>query len=127
MARIVSFSDAAQDPRDFPTAPSLAVLKTLKAADLAKEEIDLWEINEAFSVVDLANQQILGLETEKVNVFGGSVAIGHPIGASGCRLVVTLMNALRRGNGRFGCAAICNGGGGATAIIIEKVTEESKL
>jgi acetyl-CoA C-acetyltransferase len=124
LARIVSFADAAQDPRDFPTSPALAINKALQAAGLSVSDIDYWEINEAFSVVDIANQRLLGLDASRVNVFGGSVALGHPVGASGCRIMVTLSNVLRVRKGRFGCAAICNGGGGATAIIVENMMKD---
>jgi acetyl-CoA C-acetyltransferase len=121
VGRILGFADAAQDPKDFPTSPSLAVPLALQRAGVNKEDVDYWEINEAFSVVDLANQKLLGLDYEKVNVFGGAVAIGHPIGASGCRLVVTLLNVLRAKGGKIGVAAICNGGGGASAMVVEKL------
>jgi acetyl-CoA C-acetyltransferase len=86
--------------------------------------VDLWEINEAFSVVDLANRQLLGLDARRVNVNGGSVALGHPIGASGARVLVTLLHALRARGARYGCAAICNGGGGASAVVVEAVPGE---
>lgn len=119
LGRILGFADAAQDPKDFPTSPALAVPLALKRAGVRKEDVDYWEINEAFSVVDLVNQKLLGLDYERVNVFGGAVALGHPIGASGCRVVVTLLNVLRAKGGKVGVAAICNGGGGATAMVIE--------
>lgn len=121
VGRILGFADAAQDPKDFPTSPALAIPLALQRAGVRKEDVDYWEINEAFSVVDLVNQKLLGLDYQKVNVFGGSVALGHPIGASGCRLVVTLLNVLRAKGGKIGVAAICNGGGGATAMVIEKM------
>jgi acetyl-CoA C-acetyltransferase len=121
VGRILGFADAAQDPRDFPTSPSLAVPLALERAGLSQDAVDYWEINEAFSVVDLANQKLLNLDPQKVNVLGGAVAIGHPIGASGCRLVVTLLNVLRTKGGKIGVAAICNGGGGASAMVIEKL------
>ena len=90
---------------------------------LSQERVDYWEVNEAFSVVDLANQKLLGLDLATVNVLGGAVAIGHPIGASGARLVVTLLNVLRSRGGRVGVAAICNGGGGASSIVLESLAE----
>ncbi|KAL4419659.1 hypothetical protein ABPG77_000556 [Micractinium sp. CCAP 211/92] len=121
VGRILGFGDAATDPRDFPTAPTLAIPRALGAAGLASGDIDYWEVNEAFSVVDLANRRLLGLDPARVNVFGGAVAIGHPIGASGTRLVVTLLNVLRCKGGRLGVAAICNGGGGASAMVVERL------
>lgn len=124
IARVLGYADAEQDSRDFPTTPALAIPKALKAAGIQQSDVDYWEVNEAFSVVDLVNQKLLGLDSTHVNVFGGSVALGHPIGASGCRLVVTLLNVLRWKKGRIGVAAICNGGGGASAIVIEKIGEE---
>ncbi|NPA35118.1 MAG: acetyl-CoA C-acyltransferase [Chlorobi bacterium] len=119
IARIVSWADAAEDPVWFTIAPTDAATKALKKAGLSKEDIDYWEINEAFSVVVLANVKKLGLDLNKVNVFGGAVSIGHPIGASGARIIITLLNVLRIKGGRFGLASICNGGGGASAIIVE--------
>lgn len=119
LARIVSQASAAKKPEWFTTAPSDAMPKAMKKAGLDKNEIDLFEINEAFSVVSLANEQILELDPEKVNIHGGAVSIGHPIGCSGARIMVTLVHALKRTNGRYGCAGICNGGGGASAMVIE--------
>jgi acetyl-CoA C-acetyltransferase len=121
IARIISFADAERDPIECPTAPALAIPIALKRAGLKINDIDLWEINEAFSVVALANIKELGLNPDKVNVLGGAVALGHPIGSSGCRIVVSLIHHLRRTGGRYGCAAICNGGGGASAIIVERL------
>lgn len=121
LARIRGFGDAAQEPREFTTAPALAIPRALEHAGLDKGEVDYWEVNEAFSVVDLVNQKLLGLKPESVNVFGGAVAIGHPIGASGTRLLVTLLNVLRCKRGRIGVAAICNGGGGASAMVLERM------
>lgn len=120
-ARIVAQASAEKAPEWFTTAPSDAIPVALKRAGLTLADIDLFEINEAFAVVALANNQILGLDASKVNVMGGAVSIGHPIGCSGARIVVTLMHALHRTGGRYGCAAICNGGGGASAIIIERI------
>ncbi|KAJ2364166.1 Acetyl-CoA acetyltransferase, mitochondrial [Coemansia sp. RSA 2607] len=119
LARIVSYADAATLPIDFPIAPSLAVPIALERAGLAIKDIALWEFNEAFSVVARANEKILGLDPEKVNIAGGAVALGHPIGSSGSRIIVTLTHLLK--SGQFGCASICNGGGGASAIVIQKL------
>ncbi|KAI8791777.1 acetyl-CoA acetyltransferase mitochondrial [Biomphalaria glabrata] len=119
LAKIVSFADAAIDPIDFPTAPAFAVPKVLQQAGLKVEDVALWEINEAFSVVVLANVDILKLDINKVNVHGGAVSIGHPIGMSGARITGHLVHTLKQG--QFGCASICNGGGGASAILIQKL------
>lgn len=119
LARILAMADAECNPKEFGIAPTLAIPKVLQQAGLTAEQIDLWEINEAFSVVALANVQLLKLDPAKVNVFGGAVALGHPIGSSGCRLLVTLVHQLKKG--QKGCIAICNGGGGASAMIIEKL------
>lgn len=121
LARIVSYADAAQAPEDFTTAPSKALPIALKKAGLEVSDIDFFEFNEAFSVVGLANNKILGLDASKVNVNGGAVAIGHPLGSSGSRIIVTLINVLKQNNGKYGAAAICNGGGGASAIVIENM------
>ncbi len=121
MARIVSQASAAKAPEWFTTAPSDAIPKALKRAGLDKSEMDLFEINEAFSVVSLANNQIMELDPEKVNIHGGAVSIGHPIGCSGARIVVTLLHALKRTGGTYGCAGICNGGGGASAMVLEMI------
>ncbi len=121
LAKIISYADAAQAPEWFTTAPSVAIPKALKQARLAINEISFFEINEAYSAVALANQQILGLDPKNVNVYGGAVAMGHPLGASGARILCTLISVLRREGGRYGVAAICNGGGGASAMIIEKI------
>ncbi len=121
LAKIVSYADAAQAPEWFTTAPAKALPIALKKAGLTKEEIDYFEFNEAFSVVGLANNKILGLDASKVNVNGGAVSLGHPLGSSGSRIIVTLINVLKQNGGKYGAAAICNGGGGATAIVIENV------
>ena len=121
LAKVVSYADAAQAPEWFTTAPSLALPKALKKAGLDNSDIDFWELNEAFSVVGLANNKELGLDASKVNVNGGAVAIGHPLGSSGSRIVITLMNVLKQNNGKRGAAGICNGGGGASAIVIENI------
>lgn len=119
LARIVSFADAATRPVDFTVAPALAIPLALKQAGLKSQDIALWEINEAFSVVAIANMRILGLDPNKVNVNGGAVSLGHPIGVSGARLVTHLVHTLKKGE--KGVGAICNGGGAASSIIIEKL------
>ncbi|WWC60489.1 uncharacterized protein I303_103062 [Kwoniella dejecticola CBS 10117] len=119
LAKILGYADAACAPIDFPTAPTLAVPLALKNAGVSKEDIALWEFNEAFSVVACAAEKVLGLDRSIINVKGGAVALGHPIGSSGCRIVVTLAHALKKGE--KGVAAICNGGGAASAIVIERL------
>jgi len=121
IAKIISFADAEHQPEWFTTAPADAAPKALKRAGLSKNDIDYFEVNEAFSVVPLVFNKLLEVDPEKVNVFGGAVALGHPLGASGARILVTLSNVLRHNNSRYGLAAICNGGGGASSIIIERV------
>jgi acetyl-CoA C-acetyltransferase len=121
VARIIGYADAAQAPEWFTTSPSLAIPRALEQAKLSLNAIDYFEINEAYSAVILANQQILGLAPEKVNVYGGAVAMGHPIGVSGARIITTLLSVLEQENGRYGVAAICNGGGGASAVVLEKL------
>jgi acetyl-CoA C-acetyltransferase len=121
LAKIVSFADASQDPEWFTTTPSKAIPKALKKANINIEDVDFFEINEAFSVVALANMKEMNIAHEKINVFGGAVALGHPIGSSGCRIVATLISVLTHKNGKIGAAGICNGGGGASAIVVEKV------
>ena len=121
LARILGFADAAQDPMWFTTTPSLAIPKALKAAGVDAKGVDYYEINEAFSAVAIANNKKLGLDPKKVNVNGGAVAMGHPLGASGARITITLTNVLRQNKASVGVAAICNGGGGASAIVIENV------
>jgi acetyl-CoA C-acetyltransferase len=121
LARIKGYGEAARDPVDFTTAPSLAVPVALSHAGLTMSDIDYHEINEAFAVVALANMKLLGLSHETVNVFGGAVALGHPIGMSGARIIGTLYNVLKQKEATFGCASICNGGGGASAVIIERL------
>ncbi|ACU07416.1 Acetyl-CoA acetyltransferase [Flavobacteriaceae bacterium 3519-10] len=121
LAKIVSYADAAHEPEWFTTAPSKALPIALKKAGLEVSDIDYFEFNEAFSVVGLANNKILGLDASKVNVNGGAVSLGHPLGSSGSRIIVTLINILKQNNGKYGAAAICNGGGGASAIVIENV------
>lgn len=119
IARIMSQASAAKKPEWFTTAPADAMPKALKRAELSKDDIDLFEVNEAFSVVTLANNQILELDPDKVNIHGGAVSIGHPIGCSGARIMVTLIHALKRTGGKYGCAGICNGGGGASSMVVE--------
>lgn len=121
LAAVKSFADGAQEPVNFTTAPALVFPRALKLAGLTVNDIDLWEINEAFSVVALANMQLMGLDHAKVNVFGGAVALGHPIGCSGARIIVTLLHAMLRRNAALGAAGICNGGGGASTIILERL------
>lgn len=121
IARILSFADAAQAPEWFTTAPALAMPKALKKAGLTSDDMDYFEINEAFSVVALANMKELNLEHEKVNAFGGAVSLGHPVGMSGCRIVITLLSVLKHKGGKRGLAGICNGGGGASAMVVEMV------
>lgn len=121
LAKILSTADAAQAPEWFTTAPSLALPKALDKAGLRKEDIDLWELNEAFSVVGIANNQELGLDPQCVNIHGGAVALGHPLGSSGSRIVVTLIHALKDRGLTKGAAGICNGGGGASALVLEMV------
>lgn len=121
IAKIVSYADAAHAPEWFTTAPSLAIPKALDKAGLTTADVDFWELNEAFAVVGMANTKILGLDPAKVDVNGGAVSLGHPLGNSGSRVVVTLINVLKQNGGKIGGAAICNGGGGASAIIIENI------
>lgn len=121
IARIVAYADAEQEPAWFTTTPVLATQKVLKKAGLQIHDIDYFEVNEAFAVVALAYMQALDLDVDKVNVFGGAVSLGHPLGASGARIITTLLSVLEKKNGRYGLAAICNGGGGASAMIVERL------
>ncbi|MNE48840.1 Acetyl-CoA acetyltransferase [compost metagenome] len=121
LAKILSYADAQQAPEWFTTAPSKAIPLALIRAGKNINEVDFFEINEAFSVVSLANNKELRLNDEKVNVNGGAVSLGHPLGASGARIVVTLLSVLSQNNGKIGVAGICNGGGGASAIVIENL------
>ncbi|KAF2234451.1 erg10, acetyl-CoA C-acetyltransferase [Viridothelium virens] len=121
LAKVLGWGDAAQQPSKFTTAPALAIPKALKHARTSQDAVDAFEINEAFSVVALANMKILGLSEEKVNLHGGAVALGHPLGASGARIVTTLLGVLKEKGGKIGCAGICNGGGGASAVVIERL------
>ncbi|MCC6571006.1 MAG: acetyl-CoA C-acyltransferase [Chitinophagales bacterium] len=121
LAKIIGFADASQEPEWFTTTPSKAIPKALDKAGLKVEDVDFFEVNEAFSVVALANMKELNIAHDKINVFGGAVALGHPIGNSGCRIVGTLISILKHKGGKIGAAGICNGGGGASAMVIEKV------
>ena len=121
LARILSYADAEQEPQWFTTAPTKAVPLALERAGLTADDIDFFEVNEAFAVVPLAFSQVLNVPQEKLNVFGGAVSIGHPLGASGARIVTTLTNVLQQKGGRYGAVGICNGGGGASAIVLEKL------
>ena len=120
LAYIKSYADAGQEPKWFTTTPSKAIPKALEKAGLTVKDVDYFELNEAFAVVGLANAEILGIDNSKINVHGGAVSLGHPLGCSGARIVVTLINILHQKNAKIGAAAICNGGGGASAIVIEK-------
>lgn len=119
VAEILGYGDAEKRSEEFTTAPSLSIPVALRRAGVSIAEVDLWEINESFSVVALVNMKILGLDSERVNVYGGAVALGHPMGASGSRIICTLINALTHAGGGIGVAAICCGGGGSSAIVIK--------
>lgn len=121
IAKILGWADAAHSPAKFTTAPALAIPKALKHAGVTESQIDAYEINEAFSVVALANMKLLNINEEKVNLHGGAVALGHPLGGSGARIITTLLGVLKEKNGKVGCVGICNGGGGASAMVIEKL------
>lgn len=121
LAKIIGYADAAQAPEWFTTAPAIALPKAIAKAGLQQSDIDFYEVNEAFSVVSIANNKILGLDPAKVNVNGGAVALGHPLGCSGARIITTLISVLKQNNGKYGAAGICNGGGGASAVIIENL------
>ncbi|AJA67511.1 MULTISPECIES: acetyl-CoA C-acyltransferase [Myroides] len=120
LAYIKGYADAAQEPEWFTTAPAKALPKALKKANVAIEDVDFFEFNEAFSVVGIANTKLLNIDPEKVNVNGGAVSLGHPLGCSGARIIVTLLSVLEQNNAKIGAAAICNGGGGASALVIER-------
>ncbi|NQX82159.1 MAG: acetyl-CoA C-acyltransferase [Flavobacteriaceae bacterium] len=121
IAKVLSYADASQEPEYFTTAPALAIPKALSKANLDIKNVDYFELNEAFSVVGLANIKLLGLDKDKVNVNGGAVSLGHPLGCSGARIIVSLINVLKQNNAKIGAAGICNGGGGAGAIVIESM------
>ncbi|CCJ29218.1 unnamed protein product [Pneumocystis jirovecii] len=119
--KILGWGEASQDPKKFTTSPHLAICKALKSCGLSHSDVDYYEINEAFSVVAIANSKLLGLNPDKVNVFGGSVSMGHPLGCSGARIITTLISVLQHHKAKIGVAAICNGGGGASAVVIERI------
>ena len=121
LAKILAYADAQQAPEWFTTAPSKAIPRALERAGIKAENVDYYEINEAFSVVAIANNQLLKLDPAKVNINGGAVSMGHPLGASGARIIVTLLNVLKQTGGKIGVAGICNGGGGASAMVIENL------
>ena len=121
IAKIISYSDASQEPKWFTTSPTKAINKALGRANITVNDVDFWELNEAFSVVGIVNTQLLKLNPKKVDVNGGAVALGHPLGSSGSRIIVTLINVLKQNKGKIGGAGICNGGGGASSIIIESI------
>ena len=121
IAKIISYADAEQAPEWFTTTPSLAVPKAVAKAGLKMEDIAYWELNEAFAVVGIENTKRMKLDPAKVNVHGGAVSLGHPLGASGARIIVTLINVLKQNKAKYGAAGICNGGGGASAMVIENL------
>ena len=121
IAKVIGYADAEQAPEWFTTTPALAVPKAVAKAGLTMEDISYWELNEAFSVVGIENSRRLKLDPSKVNVNGGAVSLGHPLGCSGARIIVTLINVLKQNNAKYGAAGICNGGGGASAMVIENV------
>ena len=121
LAKIISYADASQDPKWFTTSPAKAVHKALKKSNLNTQDIDYWELNEAFSIVGIVNTKLLKLDPNKIDVNGGAVALGHPLGSSGSRIVITLINVLKQNGGKIGVAGICNGGGGASALVIENI------
>ena len=121
IAKIISYADASQEPKWFTTSPTKAINKALDRANMTVSDVDFWELNEAFSVVGIVNNQLLKLDPKKVDVNGGAVALGHPLGSSGSRIIVTLINVLKQNKGKIGVAGICNGGGGASSIIIESI------
>ena len=122
IAKIKSFADAAHEPKWFTTAPAKALPKALAKANITIDEVDYFELNEAFSVVGLANMKLLGISDDKVNVNGGAVSLGHPLGVSGARIVIALTSVLKQNNANIGAAAICNGGGGASALVLERIS-----
>ena len=121
LARILSYADAEQAPEWFTTSPSIAVPRAVQKAGLKMEDIDYWELNEAFSVVGIENSKRMDLDPAKVNLHGGAVSLGHPLGCSGARIIVTLLYILKQQKARYGAAGICNGGGGASAMVIENL------
>ncbi|WP_435416606.1 acetyl-CoA C-acyltransferase [Polaribacter aestuariivivens] len=121
LAKIKSYADAAHEPKWFTTAPAKALPKALAKANISIDDVDYFELNEAFSIVGLANMKILGISDEKVNVNGGAVSLGHPLGVSGARIIIALTSILKQNNAKIGAAGICNGGGGASAMVIERI------
>ena len=121
LAKIISYADASQEPKWFTTSPTKAIQKALEKSNLNTEDIDYWELNEAFSVVGIVNTKLLKIDPNKVDVNGGAIALGHPLGSSGSRIVITLINVLKQNKAKIGVAGICNGGGGASALIIENI------
>jgi len=121
LAKIIGYADASHEPEWFTTAPAKAIPKALDKANIGLNDVDYFELNEAFSVVGLANNKILGLDNAQVNVNGGAVSLGHPLGMSGARIIIALTSVLAQNDAKIGAAGICNGGGGASAIVIEKV------
>ncbi|KAG8379010.1 hypothetical protein BUALT_Bualt07G0043800 [Buddleja alternifolia] len=124
IAKIRGYADSAQAPELFTTAPALAIPKAISNSGLEASNIDFYEINEAFSVVALVNQRLLNIDLERLNVHGGAVSLGHPLGCSGARILVTLLGVLRQRNGKFGAAGVCNGGGGASAVVLELINNK---
>jgi len=122
LAKIRSYADAAHEPKWFTTAPAKALPKALAKANISIGDVDFFELNEAFSIVGLANMKLLNITDNKVNVNGGAVSLGHPLGVSGARIVIALTSILKQNKAKFGAAAICNGGGGASAMIIERIS-----
>jgi len=121
LAKIIGYADASQEPKWFTTTPAKALPKALARAGISIDQVDFFEFNEAFSVVALVNMKLLGLTDKNVNVNGGAVSLGHPLGCSGVRILVTLLSVLKQNNGKIGAAAICNGGGGASAVVVERI------
>ncbi|RYZ18152.1 MAG: acetyl-CoA C-acetyltransferase, partial [Sphingobacteriales bacterium] len=121
LAKVIAYDDAAQAPEWFTTSPAIAIEKVLRKAGLKPDDIDFYEINEAYANVPIINARLAGLDIDRINVHGGGVSIGHPIGASGARILTTLVYSLIDSNARYGIAALCNGGGGATAMLIENM------
>ena len=127
LARVVSYADASQEAKWFTTSPAIAINKALLKANILAKDVDYWELNEAFAVVSAVNCQLLNLDPEKVNVYGGAVSMGHPLGCSGARILITLMSVLRQEGGTIGCAGVCNGGGGASAMVLQRMTGKGAL
>lgn len=121
IGRVIGWGEAEQAPIKFTTAPSKAIPVALQHAGLKQDQVDFWEINEAFSVVALANLRLLNLDPETVNIYGGAVSMGHPLGSSGSRIIATLLTVLKNQGGKYGVAALCNGGGGASAFVVERL------